>query len=54
MKNEIVINLQSKDRVENLLPYMEKTVEPGTRVVFVIPYPANGLIGADQNQPATR
>jgi hypothetical protein len=39
MKEEIVVVLRRHDRIEEILPYVEKIVQPRMRVVFLVPYP---------------
>ncbi len=44
MAKQIVVALKRDDRVEQILPSLEKIAEPGTRVVFLIPYPVDGVM----------
>jgi hypothetical protein len=44
MAREILVPLKSSDRIEDVVPYIEKVAQAGMKVVFFIPYPANGLL----------
>jgi hypothetical protein len=39
MEGEILVLLSRRDRIEGMLPSIEKIAQPGMRVVFLIPYP---------------
>jgi len=39
MKSKILIFLKRRDRVEQILPCVEKLARPGMKVIFLIPYP---------------
>jgi len=39
MEREILVLLRRHDRIEEILPYIEKIAQPGMRIVFLIPYP---------------
>jgi hypothetical protein len=43
MAETILVPLKSHDRVEEVVPYIEKVTQPGTSVVFLIHRPVNGL-----------
>lgn len=49
MAQEILVPLGRDDRIEEILPYVEKVAQRGMRVVFLVRYPVNGLAGL-QNQ----
>lgn len=42
MAGQILFALKRNDRLEQIIPYIEKIAQPGMRVVFLIHYPANG------------
>jgi hypothetical protein len=39
MAGQILVPLKRHDRIEEILPYLEKIAQPGMRVVFLVPYP---------------
>ena len=39
MAGHILVPLKRCDRVEEIIPYLEKVAKPGMRVVFLVPYP---------------
>jgi len=39
MTEQILVPLKRHDRLEEIIPYLEKISKPGMRVVFLIPYP---------------
>lgn len=41
MVGQILVLLKTRDRVEEIVPYIEKIAQPGVRVVFLIPYPVD-------------
>jgi hypothetical protein len=41
MAREILLLLNRNDRVEDVIPSLEELAQPGTKVVFLIPYPVN-------------
>jgi len=41
MAGQILIPLNSRHRIKNLIPYLEEVAKPGMRVVFLIPYPVD-------------
>jgi hypothetical protein len=43
MKKQILVPLQRNDRLEDLLPYVEKVARSGMKVVFMVPYPVDGF-----------
>jgi hypothetical protein len=43
MAEKILVPLNRHDRVEEVIPYIEKVTQPGTSVVFLIHHPVNGL-----------
>jgi hypothetical protein len=43
MAEKILVPLKRHDRVEEVIPYIEKVTQPGTSVVFLIHHPVNGL-----------
>lgn len=43
MNTKILVPLKKHDRVEEIVPFIEKMTEPGTSVVFLVHHPVNGL-----------
>ncbi len=43
MAEKILVPLKRHDRVEDIIPYIEKVAQPGTSVVFLMHQPVNGL-----------
>src|SRR5262245_21289093 len=43
MAEKILVPLNRHDRVEDVIPYIEKVTQPGTSVVFLIHRPVDGL-----------
>jgi hypothetical protein len=39
MEREILVLFRRRDRIEEILPHIEKIAQPGMRVVFLVPYP---------------
>lgn len=43
MAEQILVLLKRNDRVEEIIPYVEKVTQPGMRVVFLVPNPVDRL-----------
>ena len=43
MNNRILVPLKKHDRLEEIVPYIEKVAQPGASVVFLIRHPVSGL-----------
>jgi len=43
MNNRILVPLKKHDRLEEIVPYIEKVAQPGASVVFLIRRPVSGL-----------
>jgi hypothetical protein len=43
MAAKILVPLKRNDRVEEILPYIEKVAEPGASVVFLVHHPVSGF-----------
>jgi hypothetical protein len=43
MAQKIVVPLRRHDRVEDVIPYLERVTQRGMKVVFLIHHPVNGL-----------
>jgi hypothetical protein len=43
MAAKILVPLKKHDRVEEIVPFIEKVAQPGTRVIFLVRHPVNGL-----------
>jgi hypothetical protein len=37
MAKEILVPIKGKEGIEDIIPYIERVVQPGTKVIFVIP-----------------
>jgi hypothetical protein len=42
MAGKILVALKSNDRLEEIIPYIEKIAQPGMSVVFLLRYPVTG------------
>ncbi len=40
--NKILVPLRTNDRTDEIIPYVEKVVRPGMKVVFLLPFPVGG------------
>ena len=43
MNNRILVPLKKHDRLDEIIPYIEKLARPGASVVFLIRHPVSGL-----------
>ena len=43
MAEKILVPLKRHDRVEEVIPYIERVTRPGVSVVFLLHHPVNGL-----------
>jgi len=43
MAAQILVPLKKHDRIEEIVPYIEKVTEPGASVVFLVHHPVNGF-----------
>jgi hypothetical protein len=50
MSKEILVNFKSYDRVEDILPCLERVAQPGTKVTFLVRYPVDGIISIRSNE----
>jgi len=41
MARKILVPFRSHDRIEEIVPYVEKVAQPGMKVIFLIRYPAD-------------
>lgn len=46
MTRKIMVLMKRKDQVEDFFPYIENVARSGMKVVFMIPYPVDGLRGS--------
>lgn len=44
MAEQILVPMRRHDRIEEIIPYLEKVANPGMRVVFLFPYPVNSWL----------
>ena len=42
MAGKILVSLKKNDRLEEIIPYIEKIAQPGMKVVFLLRYPVTG------------
>lgn len=43
MAKQILVPLKKEDGMEEVIPYIERIVQPGMRVVFLVRYPLDGF-----------
>ena len=43
MPKQILVPISSKDRVKEMIPYVERVTQPGMKVVFLLRYPVDGF-----------
>lgn len=43
MADEILVPLKRHDRLEEIIPYIEKIARPGMRILFLVNYPVDGF-----------
>lgn len=54
MTGQILVALKSQDRLGEMIPYLEKIAEPGSKVVFLVSFSPNAdLNGSHDNDPST-
>lgn len=44
MPGQILVALRRNERLEQIIPYIERVAQPGMRVVFLIPYPVEAWL----------
>ncbi|MFQ5849221.1 MAG: hypothetical protein ACE5JU_01375 [Candidatus Binatia bacterium] len=49
MAKQILFPVKGRDRIEEVIPYIEEVAKPGMRVVFLIPYPVDGFLASLQD-----
>jgi hypothetical protein len=42
MSKEILVAVKTQDRIEDIIPCLERVVQPGTKVTFLVRYPVDG------------
>ena len=50
LQGKILVPLRRGDRIEDMIPYIEQIAWPGCRVMLLIHYSVEGLIGSKVNQ----
>jgi hypothetical protein len=50
MTRQILVPLKRHSVIEEIIPCLEEIVQPGMEVVFLIPYPVNGMYELIQDQ----
>lgn len=48
MNKEILVAMKSQDRIEDIIPCLEKVAQPGTKVTFLLRYPVDGFAQANE------
>ena len=43
MREQILAPMKRNDRADDFIPFIEKVARPGMKVVFMMPYPVDGL-----------
>jgi hypothetical protein len=43
MNKKVLVPMKRNDRVDGFVPYVESVARPGMQVVFMVPYPVEGL-----------
>lgn len=43
MAKQVLVPMKRNHRVEDFIPYVEDVARPGMKVVFMVPYPVDGL-----------
>ncbi|HWP57367.1 MAG TPA: hypothetical protein VNL14_05730 [Candidatus Acidoferrales bacterium] len=54
MSKEILVAMKSQDRIQDILPCLEKVAQPGTKVTFLIKYPVDGFIRSNEDELFSR
>jgi hypothetical protein len=44
MSKEVLVAVKTDDRIEDMIPCLEKVAQPGTKVTFLFRYPVGGFI----------
>ena len=44
MSKEILVAMKSQDRIEDMIPCLERVAQPGTKVTFLVRYPVDGFV----------
>ena len=50
MSKEILVAMKSQDRIEDMIPCLERVAQPGTKVTFLVRYPVDGFISIRSNE----
>lgn len=53
MAEQILVSLKRNDRLEQVIPYIEKVAQPGVRVIFLMPYPVEARLWLQDHWVAT-
>ncbi|MGH7846976.1 MAG: hypothetical protein ACREQW_17670 [Candidatus Binatia bacterium] len=48
MSKEILVAIKSQDRIEDIIPCLERVAQPGTKVTFLLRYPVDGYAWAKE------
>jgi hypothetical protein len=43
MAEKILVPLKRRDRIEALIPYIERIVQPGMKILFLVPFPVDSF-----------
>ncbi len=53
MPGQILVALRRNERLEQIIPYIERVAQPGMRVVFLIPYPVEAWLWLQDHSVTT-
>jgi hypothetical protein len=48
MSKEILVAVKTQDRIEDIIPCLERVAQPGTKVTFLLRYPVDGYTRANE------
>ena len=48
MNKEILVAMKSQERIEDMIPCLERVAQPGTKVTFLFRYPVDGFIRSNE------
>jgi hypothetical protein len=49
VSKQILVAMKPQDRIENMLPSLERVAQPGTKVTFLLRYPVDGFAWPKQD-----
>ena len=54
MSKEILIAMKSQDRIDDMIPCLERVAPPGTKVTFLFRYPVDGFMRSNEAEVSSR